>query len=49
MSGYNFARVPQKVPFVETRYRRIKTEIPVPESIAIFEDLNPFSPVNAVY
>ena len=39
MAGYNFARVPQKVPFVETRYRRIKTEIPVSESIAIFEDL----------
>lgn len=39
MSGYNFSLIPQKVPTVQTQFRRIKTEIPVPESTSIFEDL----------
>lgn len=30
---------PQRVPLVETKYRRIQTMIPVPESLAIFQDL----------
>lgn len=39
MTGYNFTRVPQKVPFVHTKYRTIKTKIPAPESISILRDL----------
>ena len=42
MSGYNFIREPQKVPFVRTRYRAIKTKIPVPESLSIFDDLDKY-------
>lgn len=39
MAGYSFIQIPQKVPFVHTKYRTIKTKIPVPESISILEDL----------
>lgn len=39
MAGYSFIQVPQKVPFVRTKYRTIKTKIPVPESLSIFKDL----------
>jgi 4-aminobutyrate aminotransferase-like enzyme len=42
MSGYNFIREPQRVPFVKTRYRAIKTKIPVPESLSIFDDLDKY-------
>lgn len=42
MRGYNFSLIPQKVPFVQTKYRTIKTKIPVPESISIFKDLEKF-------
>ena len=35
---------PRKVPPVETKYRRIQTEIPVPESIPILEKLRQFEP-----
>lgn len=37
---------PRKVPLVETRYRRIGTEIPVPESVAILEQLRRYEPVS---
>ena len=36
--------VPRKVPHVATQYRRIGTEIPVPQSIAILEELRRFEP-----
>lgn len=36
MSGQGFSLFPQKVPTVNTKYRKIKTLIPVPESLAIF-------------
>lgn len=39
MAGYNFIQVPQKVAFVKTKYRTIKTKIPVPESISILKKL----------
>lgn len=39
MAGYGFSRTPQKVPFVETKFRRIKTAIPIPESIPLLEKL----------
>jgi 4-aminobutyrate aminotransferase-like enzyme len=35
---------PVKVPLVETKYRSIKTEIPVPESLPIFETLKSAEP-----
>lgn len=39
MSGYNFSKKPVEVPQVETKHRRIKTKIPVPESIPLLEGL----------
>ncbi len=36
--------VPRKVPTVKTKYRRIATKIPVPESIPILEKLRQFEP-----
>jgi len=38
--------VPRKVPLVETRYRRIGTEIPVPQSVVILEELRRYEPVS---
>ena len=37
MSGFNFNFTPQKVPAVRSKYRSIKTMIPVPESLPIFD------------
>ena len=42
MSGYKFIQIPQSVNFVRTKYRTIKTKIPVPESIEIFENLEKY-------
>lgn len=39
MAGHGFSHTPQKVPLIETEFRRIKTEIPVPESIPLLENL----------
>ena len=36
--------IPHKVPEVDTKYRRIKTPIPVPESIPILKQLRKFEP-----
>ena len=38
MAVYDFT--PVEVPLVETKYRSIKTKIPVPESIPIFVKLH---------
>ncbi len=38
--------VPRKVPTVHTKYRRIATEIPVPDSVPILEKLRRFEPVS---
>jgi len=38
--------VPRKVPLVATSFRRIGTEIPVPESVAIIEELRRYEPVS---
>ncbi|MBN2579014.1 MAG: aspartate aminotransferase family protein [Pirellulales bacterium] len=35
---------PQKVPLIQTKYRRIVTPIPVPESVSILERLNRYEP-----
>src|SRR3990167_3347334 len=37
MSGHSFSLIPQKVPPVDSKYRKIKTMIPVPESLPIFD------------
>lgn len=38
MSDYCFSLTPQKVPKIKTRFRNIKTLLPVPESISIIND-----------
>jgi 4-aminobutyrate aminotransferase-like enzyme len=40
MGGYAFSLTPVDVPEVSTRFRRIATRIPVPESVEIFEELS---------
>ena len=42
MSGWKFDLNPVAVPRVETRYRRIATSLPVPESLEILEALDQF-------
>ncbi len=39
MAGSAFSHVPQDVPFVESKYRRIQTKLPVPESVPMLEEL----------
>src|SRR5579883_1313011 len=39
-----FTLVPQAVPRVETRFRRIVTQLPVPESIPLLESLYQYEP-----
>lgn len=41
-----FELVPRKVPTVQTKYRRIVTEIPVPESIPILQRLRQYEPIS---
>ena len=41
----DFDLTPKRVPRVETRYRRIVTDLPAPESIPILERLHRFEPV----
>ena len=36
--------IPRTVPRVETKYRRITTQIPVPQSISILENLRKYEP-----
>ena len=44
--GKSYPLKPKKVKEIETKYRRIKTEIPVPESIPILEKLRKYEPVS---
>lgn len=39
MAGHGFSHVPTNVPRVETKYRKIVTQIPVPESIPLLEKM----------
>ena len=39
MSGRVFSHEPVEVDLIETRYRKIKTKLPVPESLPMFEKL----------
>src|SRR5262245_17470189 len=44
--GREFSIVPHNVPRVETKYRRIVTPLPAPESLPILETLRKFEPVS---
>lgn len=46
MAGKTFALRPKDVQKVKTRYRRIATPIPVPESIPILKDLRKYEPIS---
>lgn len=37
MAGFNFKHTPKDVPLIETKYRKITTKIPNPESVAMLE------------
>lgn len=42
MSGWNFNMIPTKVPKVATKYRKIITKLPVPESLGLFKQLEQY-------
>lgn len=42
MSTVNFNREPKDVPLIDTKYRKIVTKIPVPESLKIIEELDKY-------
>lgn len=42
MAGWNFSMTPLKVPKVHTKYRKIITMLPVPESLKIFKQLQQY-------
>ena len=46
MAGKSFALRPCKVPTVRTKHRKIVTQIPVPESIPILEELRKYEPLS---
>lgn len=41
-----YCMVPQEVPLVSTKHRRIVTKLPVPESLGYFEDMGKYEPVS---
>lgn len=42
MAKYKISYTPKKVPLISTKFRQIKTKIPVPESISVFNDLEKY-------
>ncbi|MCM8808751.1 MAG: aspartate aminotransferase family protein [Candidatus Omnitrophica bacterium] len=44
--GKEFPLIPKKVKKVETKYRKIITDIPVPESIPVLEKLREYEPIS---
>ena len=42
MSGYQFSLEPKEVPKIQTKYRRIVTAIPAPESVPVFKALEKY-------
>ena len=42
MAGFSFSRIPVHVPKIQTRYRKISTALPVPESLQILDDLDKY-------
>ncbi len=46
MSGFKFNMEPKDVPKIDTKYRKIITKLPVPESIEIFQKLDRYESVS---
>lgn len=46
MSGFKFSLIPQDVPHISTKHRKITTKIPVPESLEIFEVLDNYESIS---
>ena len=46
MAYMNYELVPKKTERISTTYRRIKTDIPVPESIPILKELRKYEPIS---
>ena len=46
MSGKTYSLTPKDVPPVDTKYRRIQTQIPVPESVPVIEQLRRYEPIS---
>ncbi len=44
--GKEFSIIPQTVPHVETKFRRIATQLPHPDSLATLEKLRQFEPIS---
>ncbi len=44
MAGRSYSLIPQSVPKVKTKYRRIVTKIPVPQSLPILRELRKYEP-----
>jgi 4-aminobutyrate aminotransferase-like enzyme len=42
MAGFSFSRIPVHVPKIQTKYRKISTALPVPESLQILNDLDKY-------
>lgn len=42
MAGFSFSRIPLQVPKIQTKYRKISTALPVPESLSVLEDLDKY-------
>ena len=42
MSGFSFSRIPVHVPKIQTKYRKITTALPVPESLQVLDDLDKY-------
>jgi 4-aminobutyrate aminotransferase-like enzyme len=42
MEKYKISYIPKEVPQIKTKFRQIKTRIPVPESISVFNDLEKY-------
>ncbi|NQT21135.1 MAG: aspartate aminotransferase family protein, partial [Planctomycetes bacterium] len=44
MAARRFSLEPKQVPRIETRYRRIRTPLPVPESLPLLDSINQYEP-----
>jgi len=42
MSGFSFSQIPVHVPKIQTKYRKISTALPVPESLSVLDDLDKY-------
>jgi len=46
MAGWSFNKEPKDVPKVETKYRRIATKLPVPESLPVLDKLDKYESIS---